>query len=252
MRTQYLGGLLILALLMFACIPFQRAPDHKVLILGIDGLDPDLLQCFIDQGRLPSFQTLVHEGHFKPLETVMPPLSPVAWSAFITGMDAGGHAIFDFLHRDPKTLLPEYSMSKAKPSSWNLAIGSWVIPLSAGGTEQLRKGRPFWQLLQEKGISTTVFRMPVNFPPQGQGRALSGMGTPDLLGTRGTFSFYTSSPADRIRDVGGGSISTVQVRDNRVKARLRGPANPYRRVAKANGGYQQDHGLCPGHQWTLR
>ncbi len=168
----------------------------------------------------------------------MPPLSPVAWSAFITGMDAGGHAIFDFLHRDPKTLLPEYSMSKAKRSSWNLAIGSWVIPLSAGGMEQLRKGKPFWQLLEEKGISTTVFRMPVNFPPQGQGRALSGMGTPDLLGTRGTFSFYTSSPADRTRDVGGGSISTVQVRDNRVEARLRGPANPYRRVAKANGGYQ--------------
>ena len=190
-----LSGLLILAFLVSACIPLQRAPYRKVFVLGIDGLDPALLRRFIDQGRLPNFQTLVQEGYFKPLRTVMPPLSPVAWSAFITGMDAGGHAIFDFVHRDPKTLLPEFSMSKAIPSNRSLTIGSWVIPLSGGRVELLREGKPFWQLLQEKGVPTTVFRMPVNFPPQGQGRALSGMGTPDLLGTPGTFSFYTSSPA---------------------------------------------------------
>jgi len=231
-------GLLILTLLLSACSSLQRVPYRKVFVLGIDGLDPVLLRRFIDQGRLPNFQALVQKGHFKPLRTVMPPLSPVAWSAFITGMDAGGHAIFDFVHRDPKTLLPEFSISKAIPSDRSLAIGSWVVPLSGGRVELLREGKPFWQLLQEKGIPTTVFRMPVNFPPQGEGRALSGMGTPDLLGTPGTFSFFTSSPAEGTRDVGGGRIATVQVRDNRVEAKLRGPGNPYRRVEQPDGGHR--------------
>ncbi len=233
-----LSGLLILALLLSGCSTLQRAPYRKVFVLGIDGLDPVLLRRFIDEGRLPNFQTLLQEAHFKPLRTVMPPLSPVAWSAFITGMDAGGHAIFDFVHRDPKTLLPEFSMSRAIPSDHNLTIGSWVIPLSGGRVELLREGKPFWQLLQDKGIPTTVFRMPVNFPPQGQGRALSGMGTPDLLGTPGTFSYYSSSRADSTRDVGGGRISKVQVRDNRVEATLRGPGNPYRRVEEPDGGHR--------------
>ena len=233
-----ISGLLILALLLSACGPLQRVPYPKVLVLGIDGLDPVLLRRFIDQGRLPNFQALVRDGHFKPLRTVMPPLSPVAWSAFITGMDAGGHAIFDFVHRDPKTLLPEFSMSKAIPSDRSLTIGSWVIPLSGGRVELLREGKPFWQLLQEKGVPTTVFRMPVNFPPQGQGRALSGMGTPDLLGTPGTFSYYTSSSVEDTRDVGGGRISKVQVYGNRVEAKLRGPGNPYRMVSQPGGGHR--------------
>ena len=65
--------------------------------------------------------------------------------------------------------------------------------------ELLRKGRAFWDLLGEHGIDTTIVRMPANFPPSGTAtRELSGMGTPDLLGTYGTFSFYTSDPfADR-------------------------------------------------------
>ena len=55
---------------------------------------------------LPNLSRLVAEGRFDPLATTVPPQSPVAWSSFITGLDPGGHGIFDFLHRDPQTLLP--------------------------------------------------------------------------------------------------------------------------------------------------
>src|SRR5262249_45426155 len=85
-------------------------PAKKVVILGVDGMDSRLLQDFMDQGELPHFKKLASEGDFKPLQTTMPPLSPVAWSSFITGMDPGGHAIFDFIHRDPSTITPEFSM----------------------------------------------------------------------------------------------------------------------------------------------
>jgi len=228
---------IILAILVIVAVVIpltlkRSAPAKKVLILGVDGLDPKLLQTFMDEGFLPNFKQLISEGDFKPLETTMPPLSPVAWSSFITGLDPAGHGIFDFLKRDPKTMIPEFSMAKALPSSWNFSIGSWVIPLSAGTVQQLRQGQPFWHILERHNIPTTVFRMPANFPPAPPGQSFSGMGTPDILGTPGTFSFYTDRPPGNAEDISGGRIFTVSVQNNRVDAQLMGPENTFRRVPK--------------------
>ena len=57
----------------------------KVLVLGFDGMDPQLLQRFVKAGKLPHFQSLMQTGTFQPLATSIPPLSPVAWANFITG-----------------------------------------------------------------------------------------------------------------------------------------------------------------------
>ena len=88
------------ALLMLYCGLFvgidSLAAGKKVMVLGIDGMDPKLLETFVDQGRMPNFKALMAEGDFRPLQTTMPPQSPVAWSTFMTGMDPGGHGIFDF------------------------------------------------------------------------------------------------------------------------------------------------------------
>ena len=66
--------------LTVGCSPTRSAaPAKKVLILGVDGLDPKLLQEFVEEGVLPNFKKLITEGDFKPLQTTMPPLSPVAW-----------------------------------------------------------------------------------------------------------------------------------------------------------------------------
>ena len=71
----------------------------------------------IDKGRLPNFARLAASGGFAPLGTSIPPQSPVAWSTFITGLDPGGHGIFDFIHRDPKTMVPYLSTSRTEGSS---------------------------------------------------------------------------------------------------------------------------------------
>ena len=84
-------------------------------------------------------------GAFQALGTSMPPQSPVAWSNFITGMDAGGHGIFDFIHRDPKTMIPFLSTSRAEPSDKRLKLGKYQIPLAADKVELLRYGQPFWE-----------------------------------------------------------------------------------------------------------
>jgi len=231
-RLWLLILLLILAAAVYAWLPQSKRPARKVFILGVDGLDPKLLQQFVDAGSLPHFKKLISQGDFKPLKTTMPPLSPVAWSTFVTGMDPGGHGIFDFLHRHPKTVKPEFSMSRAVPASWVLNLGSWAIPLKGGSVEQLRRGKAFWEMLEEHRVPTTIYRMPVNFPPSRSGHSLSGMGTPDLLGTPGTFTFYTDHPPENADKISGGKVVPVQVKEYEVNAQLMGPENSLVRVSK--------------------
>jgi predicted AlkP superfamily phosphohydrolase/phosphomutase len=144
-------------------------------------------------------------------------------------MDAGGHGIFDFIHRDPKTMIPYLSTSKAEESEKTLKIGKWQIPLAGGKVTLLRHGEPFWQRLEDAGVKTTILRMPANFPPSGTASfELSGMGTPDIIGTYGTFAFYTTNAAafDGKR-VSGGKVYPVAVQDGVMTATLVGPTNPF-------------------------
>ncbi len=209
--------------------------DRRVIVLGIDGMDHGLLRQFIAEGRLPNFERLALTGSSAPLETTMPPLSPVAWSTFITGMDPGGHGIYDFLHRDPLTAEPLESIYQVAPPGRSVSLGSWVIPLSGGGVVAQRKGTAFWELLEAAGVDTTVFRMPVNFPPvESSGRSFSGMGTPDILGTHGTFTFYTDYPPENMNDMTGGTVQLVDVVDNSVSGHLTGPPNTFRRFPRSD------------------
>jgi predicted AlkP superfamily phosphohydrolase/phosphomutase len=203
--------------------------DRRLIILGIDGMDPQLLQRFMRSGKMPNFSKLEAQGDFRALTTSIPPQSPVAWSNLITGMNAGGHGIFDFIHRDPKTLSLYFSASKVEGPKHSIHVGNWAIPLGGGSAEQLRLGVAFWQILDQHGIPNTIFRIPSNFPPvPAKGRTLSGMGTPDLRGTYGTFSFYTDDPiASGL--VEGGQVILVQVENSRVMASLIGPDNSFRK-----------------------
>ena len=204
--------------------------SRKLIILGIDGLDPDLLAKFMAEGKMPNFARLAEQGSFRRLTTSIPPQSPVAWSNLITGMNAGGHGIFDFIHRDPKTFQLYFSTSRVEGPKHSLHIGSWVIPLGSGSAEQLRRGKAFWEILDEHGVPNYVYRIPANFPPiAAKGKTLSGMGTPDLRGTYGTFTFYTDDPTAAVGAVEGGDVVQVEVKNNRVAANLIGPENTFRK-----------------------
>lgn len=205
----------------------EAAPTGKrVVVLGFDGMDWGLVHKLMAEGRMPNFQRLAREGMAQPLGTSIPPLSPVAWSNFITGMDSGGHGIFDFVHRDPKTLIPYEATTRTESSDRGLDIGKWRIPLGGGEVELLRHGMAFWEPLRERGIETTILRMPANYPPTGTAdHELSGMGTPDILGTVGTFSFYNSDPFFEERTVGGGAFYPLDYWDDVATGELHGPPN---------------------------
>ena len=208
----------------------------KVIVLGIDGLDHGMLEAFIAEGRLPNFARLAREGDFSPLQTTMPPLSPVAWATFITGLDPGGHGVFDFVQRDPDTMDLVEPFYVIGPDGLSLSLGSWVLPLTGGDLILYRGGQAWWELLDAAGIETTIFRIPVNFPPvETGGRSFAGMGTPDILGGPGTYSFFTDYPPDDIGRERSGLVEIVEVVNHRVEAQLRGPPNALRRLPSDGG-----------------
>ena len=235
-------GTLIGTILVFNGVGLDTVSAHaqntakRMIVLGVDGLDPQMLRQFMDQGSLPNLSRLAAQGGFMPLGTSIPPQSPVAWSEFITGLDPGGHGLFDFLALDRKTLLPYLSSARVEgPQRAPLKLGGWRIPLGSERTILLRDGKAFWELLSEAGIPTTMFRIPANYPPipVSNGRALSGMGTPDLRGTPGTFSYFTTDPAFKTGTVSGGSIERVAIENGAVRAFIKGPPNAFREGAPA-------------------
>lgn len=200
-----------------------------MIVLGVDGMDPVLLRQYMADGDTPNLQRLAALGGFAPLATAVPPQSPVAWSDFITGMDAGGHGIFDFVAFDRQTLSPYLSIARVEPPARKpLAVGRWRIPLGTERTVLLRHGRAFWEVLDEHGVPSTMFQVPANYPPVPAGeqsRAISGMGTPDLRGTAGTFAVYTNDPKIRPGTVSGGVIRRVKIAGGAIRDVLEGPPN---------------------------
>jgi predicted AlkP superfamily phosphohydrolase/phosphomutase len=215
----------LLAALLAACGGTDPV-GHQVIVLGFDGMDYELARRLVSEGRLPNLQRMERSGSLSPLGTSIPPQSPVAWSDFITGLDAGGHGIFDFLHRDSTTMVPYLSTTLTEPPGRTLTFGAWQIPLGGGDVILMRRGVPFWEVLEDAGVPTTIVRMPANFPPSGTaGRELSGMGTPDILGGYGTYSLFTTAP-ERLGGSPGGDVQRAEVRRGVFNGALRGPPNP--------------------------
>lgn len=202
---------------------------NKVIVLGMDGMDPDLISKWAADGDLPAFRRLMETGQFGRLQTTMPPQSPVAWASFITGCNPGGHGIFDFIHRDPSTFTPYLSTSRSSGTSSTLDVGHWSIPLGSGKVELMRRGPAFWSLLEERGIPAYVLQIPANFPVVTEDvRAISGMGTPDLLGGYGTYTLFTEKYISGSDNFTSGRVVRVRPLNHRISSVIKGPKNSFR------------------------
>jgi predicted AlkP superfamily phosphohydrolase/phosphomutase len=199
---------------------------RKVIVLGVDGMDPGFIERHWND--LPNLSRLRGRDSFSRLQTTTPPQSPVAWSTFITGLSPDKTGIFDFIHRNPATMQPYLSTDRTVAARWALPIGPYRLPLSRPRVISLRKGRPFWEALAKRGIPVTILRIPANYPPSSAGDELAGMGVPDLRGTEGMFTYFTDDPAFAAGDVPGGTIRMVRLDREHAELLLEGPPNTMR------------------------
>lgn len=204
---------------------FKNARVKKIIFLGLDGLEPDLTERFMAEGKMPHLARLQQEGVYRRLRTTFPPLSPVAWSTFSTGVNPAKHNLYDFLNRSMKTYVPELSSSRVNPPARVWKIGKWKIPLSRATIEMRRKSRTFWSILGEHHVGSTILRVPITFPPEKfHGRLLSAMCTPDLLGTQGSFLEFTTGVREPVFE--GGSRYPLKRDGNRLLGTIEGPESP--------------------------
>ncbi len=185
----------------------QSRVQGRLIILGLDGLSPDVLDRLLVAGELPGFARLRDQGCYRQLGTTNPPQSPVAWCTVVTGRNPGKHGIYDFIRRQPDSYLPDLSLTRQENGKPRCA----------------RETPAFWDYAAELGVPVTVVNCPVTFPPDAvNGRMLSGMGTPDLLGTEGTFAFYTTAPESVTADTGG-EVHVVTEAHGRLDLNVYGP-----------------------------
>lgn len=187
----------------------------KVIVIGLDGLEPKIVEAMQARGELPNLHTLREQGGYSRIRTTYPAQTPVAWSTFTTGTNPGGHGIYDFLNRDLRTCLPVLALTRYEQKN------AFVLPKVVN----LRRGTPFWNLLSAAGIPSTIIRCPCTYPPDEiNGRMLSGVGVPDIRGGLGTSTFYTIRSGEHAEH--SEKVVQVTVQDGKIDTHLIGPRDP--------------------------
>ncbi len=240
-RWTVYPALVVIALLVFIAIPRRASRDpyeasdgglvKPLVVLGVDGMDPEILAEVVARypERMANFRWLIAQASgIQSLGTSTPPQSPVAWSNFITGMNPGGHGIYDFIHRDLVTRAPAPSTTRTEEGFTLHLPGPYKLDIGADSPSN-RSGEAFWTILRERGVPADIWRIPANFPVEAsEGVSFSGMMTPALDSAYGQCTFFTTDP---VRKVELGYDKTVQIQEYQgiiENTTLTGPANPFK------------------------
>ena len=161
-------------------------PKYKrVILLGMDGLDPKILSSLMEQEQLPHFSSLSKMGGFSSMATSNPAQSPVAWASIATGCNPGRHGVFDFLGRRVSDYMPELAILRVNPKNVFAKREAMFLPVM--------KENAFWDYTSENNIPSTILKWPMTFQPkQNQAKLYAGLGVPDIKGGLGRYSFYTT------------------------------------------------------------
>ncbi len=131
---------------------------QRVLIIGLDGATFDVLDPMMQAGRMPRLKQFIENGSSGMLRSTTPPITPAAWTTFMTGKGPGVHGIIDFERYDVHT-----------------------NALSFNSTQCLDKVRTIWQILGDKGFKVGSVNVPMTYPPQPvNGFMISGFETPSI------------------------------------------------------------------------
>jgi predicted AlkP superfamily phosphohydrolase/phosphomutase len=127
----------------------------KVLVIGLDGATLDLVKPWVKEGKLPNMARIMQQGAYGPLRSVIPPISPPAWTSIITGQNPGRYGIYDFVMREPD----DYRLQSAR--------------------RDLSQLRTVFGILSQAGKRVGVVNVPLTYPPEKvNGFMVSGLKAP--------------------------------------------------------------------------
>ncbi len=110
----------------------------KVMVLGLDGATWDVLEPLIQSGLLPNLARLREQGSSGVLNSVFPPLSPVAWTGVMTGKNSGKHGVFEFVEHGHNPLVGRVNGSRSIQAKllWEIAA-TWQEDGGRRGADEL-------------------------------------------------------------------------------------------------------------------
>ena len=147
--------ILLLAFFLAAPLPAAESRPPRMVILGFDGVDSTIVEQMLASGRLPNLAALKARGSYSPLIPTIPAQTPVSWATFSTGLDPGGHEIFDFLKRNPADRVPTFAVAEEAEVPFLLGratgpvagAGALFLFSVAGAAAFLRSRRILWLIL---------------------------------------------------------------------------------------------------------
>jgi predicted AlkP superfamily phosphohydrolase/phosphomutase len=145
-----------------------------VCVIGIDGVPYTFLQKQFARGRMSNFAALVKQGDLKQMDTVVPPISSVAWASFATGKNPAKHGVFGFVDRNPTT------MEIFIPTSRNL------------------RSKTLSELLSDRGKRVVQMNLPCSYPP----RPVNGKMISCFLATDINKAAYPPEFAAKLKELG--------------------------------------------------
>jgi predicted AlkP superfamily phosphohydrolase/phosphomutase len=185
-----------------------------VLILGLDAFDPSRFERLSEEGRLPNLTKYVESLGYSRFEIAIPPQTEVSWTSIATGLNPGGHGVFDFVHRNPATYTPYVSLLPTRRGF----LGTQFAPPFEAHT--------IFEEAAREGYPATALWWPATFPYQSRSlvRTVPGLGAPDIRGRLGVGTAFSV-------DVGSGdgarktSVERLErIGRDRYTGLLKGPA----------------------------
>jgi predicted AlkP superfamily phosphohydrolase/phosphomutase len=115
---------------------------ERTVLIGLDGATWSILDPYMDRGLMPFLRELTARGTRAPLRSIVPALTPPAWTSVMTGKHPGGHGVFDFFQKE-------------EPDSIHFRFASSQDVHSA----------TIWSLASEAGLRVISLNFPLMFPP---------------------------------------------------------------------------------------
>lgn len=153
----------------------------RTLIIGLDAFDPLFFEQLHSKGKTPNLSKLVQSEGYSRFQVADPPQSEVSWTSIATGMNPGGHGMFDFVHRNPSNYSLQVSLL---PTQKNLLGTKFIPPYNA---------RTIFDEVVNDGYPATSLWWPATFPARYASpvETIPGLGTPDILGRLGVGVYFS-------------------------------------------------------------